>query len=54
MFTLNKYPNSQLLIEDLTAHIVKELQQAINNKGHASIAVSGGKTPIPLDRKSVV
>lgn len=48
MFTLNKYPNSQLLIEDLTAHIVKELQQAINNKGHASIAVSGGKTPIPL------
>lgn len=48
MFTLNKYPNSQLLIEDLTDHIVKELQQAINNKGHASIAVSGGKTPIPL------
>lgn len=48
MFTLNKYPNSQLLIEDLTAHIVKDLQQAINNKGHASIAVSGGKTPIPL------
>ncbi|TSJ89341.1 6-phosphogluconolactonase [Gilliamella apicola] len=48
MFTLNKYPNSQLLIEDLTAHIVKALQQAINNKGHASIAVSGGKTPIPL------
>ena len=48
MFTLNKYPNSQLLIEDLTAHIVKELQQSINNKGHASIAVSGGKTPIPL------
>ena len=48
MFTLNKYPNSQLLIEDLTAHIVKELQKAINKKGHASIAVSGGKTPIPL------
>lgn len=48
MFTLNKYPNSQLLIEDLTTHIVKELQKAINKKGHASIAVSGGKTPIPL------
>ncbi|OCG43996.1 6-phosphogluconolactonase [Gilliamella sp. Choc5-1] len=48
MFTLNKYQNSQLLIEDLTSHIVNELKQAIIQKGHASIAVSGGKTPIPL------
>lgn len=48
MFTLNKYSNSQLLIEDLVAHIVKELKKAIEKKGHASIAVSGGKTPIPL------
>ncbi|WP_085246813.1 6-phosphogluconolactonase [Gilliamella mensalis] len=48
MFTLNKYQNSQLLIEDLTSHIVNELKQAIVQKGHASIAVSGGKTPIPL------
>lgn len=48
MFTLNKYTNSQLLIEDLVANIVNELKQAIGQKGHASIAVSGGKTPIPL------
>lgn len=48
MFTLNKYENSQLLIEDLTSHIVNALKQAIEKKGHASIAVSGGKTPIPL------
>ena len=48
MFTLNKYSNSQILIEDLAAHIVKELKKAIDKKGHASIAVSGGKTPIPL------
>ena len=48
MFTLNKYPNSQLLIEDLATHIINELKKAIDKKGHASIAVSGGKTPIPL------
>lgn len=48
MFTLNKYENSQLLIADLTSHIVNVLKQAIEKKGHASIAVSGGKTPIPL------
>lgn len=48
MFTLKKYPNSQLLIEDLAAYIVKDLRQSIDKKGHASIAVSGGKTPIPL------
>lgn len=48
MFTLNKYTNSQLLIEDLVANIVNELKQAIGQKGYASIAVSGGKTPIPL------
>lgn len=48
MFTLNKYSNSQILIEDLAANIVKELKKAIDKKGHASIAVSGGKTPIPL------
>jgi 6-phosphogluconolactonase len=50
MFILNKYPNSQLLTRDLVAHIVKSLKQAIDKKGHASIAVSGGQTPIPLFR----
>lgn len=48
MFTLNEYANSQLLTEDLTQHIVTVLKQAIKQKGEASIAVSGGKTPIPL------
>jgi 6-phosphogluconolactonase len=50
MFILNKYPNSQLLTRDLVAHIIKSLKQAIDKKGHASIAVSGGQTPIPLFR----
>ena len=48
MFTLNRYANSQVLNEELTARIVNDLKQAIEQKGHASIAVSGGKTPIPL------
>lgn len=48
MFTLNKYANSQVLNEELTARIVNDLKQAIEKKGQASIAVSGGKTPIPL------
>lgn len=48
MFILNKYANSQLLTDDLATHIVNTLKQAIEQKGHASIAVSGGKTPIPL------
>lgn len=48
MFTLNKFTNSQLLIEDLVANIVRELKLAISQTGRASIAVSGGKTPIPL------
>lgn len=48
MFTLNKYDNSQLLNKDLISHIVNALKQAIAEKGHASLAVSGGKTPIPL------
>ncbi|OCG14368.1 6-phosphogluconolactonase [Gilliamella sp. wkB292] len=48
MVTLNKYATSELLVEDLTSHIVNELTKAIEIKGQASIAVSGGKTPIPL------
>ncbi|MDF7670302.1 6-phosphogluconolactonase [Orbaceae bacterium ESL0721] len=48
MFTLNEYANSQALTEDLTKHIVTTLKEAIKVKGHASLAVSGGKTPIPL------
>ncbi|MCX8727714.1 6-phosphogluconolactonase [Gilliamella sp. B2838] len=48
MVTLNKYATSELLVEDLTSHIVNELTKAIQIKGQASIAVSGGKTPIPL------
>ncbi|MCX8642109.1 MULTISPECIES: 6-phosphogluconolactonase [unclassified Gilliamella] len=48
MVTLNKYATSELLVEDLTSHIVNELTKAIQIRGQASIAVSGGKTPIPL------
>ncbi|KFA59844.1 6-phosphogluconolactonase [Gilliamella sp. wkB18] len=48
MFILNKYASSQLLNEDLASRIIGALKQAIDQKGYASFAVSGGKTPIPL------
>lgn len=48
MFTLNEYNSSEQLIQDMTVHIVRELNNGIAKQGFASIAVSGGKTPIPL------
>lgn len=45
---MNQYPDSESLTIDLAQHIVANLQAAIKEKGSASIAVSGGKTPIPL------
>lgn len=48
MFTLNEYSTPTLLIDDMVKRICHELTNAIVKKGHASIAVSGGKSPIPL------
>lgn len=39
------------LIEALSQSIVKELQEAIDKKGKASLLVSGGSTPKPLFKK---
>ncbi|WP_392561877.1 6-phosphogluconolactonase [Orbus sturtevantii] len=48
MFTLNEYSSSEQLTQDMVDHIVIELNKGIAKRGVASIAVSGGKTPIPL------
>lgn len=51
MFTLNQYSSSALLIDDMVKHIVTALEQAIEQRGRASIAVSGGSSPIPMFKK---
>lgn len=48
MFTLQQYSSSEQLTQDMVAHIVAALNKGITTRGTASIAVSGGKTPIPL------
>ncbi|WP_392551841.1 6-phosphogluconolactonase [Orbus wheelerorum] len=48
MFILNEYSSSEQLTQDMVNNIVTELKSAVNKRGVASIAVSGGKTPIPL------
>lgn len=48
MFKLNEYGSSEQLTQDMVNHIVTELNNGITKRGVASIAVSGGKTPIPL------
>ena len=40
--------SSESLAEDLSHKIVEILKQSINSDGRASLAVSGGRTPIPL------
>ena len=40
--------SSESLAEDLSHNIVEILKQSINSDGRASLAVSGGRTPIPL------
>lgn len=48
MFTLNEYASPEQLTQDLAKHIITQLKQAIAGKGHGTLAVSGGRTPIPL------
>ncbi|WP_392560538.1 6-phosphogluconolactonase [Orbus mooreae] len=48
MFTLNQYASSDELTQNMVKHIVAALNKGIAERGMASIAVSGGKTPIPL------
>lgn len=51
MFNLNQYNSSSLLIDDMVKNIIRDLQHAIEQRGRAAIAVSGGSSPIPLFKK---
>lgn len=48
---LHQFQNSQTLVESLSQKISKQLQEAINQRGKASLIVSGGSTPKPLFEK---
>jgi len=46
--TLEAYDQRDQLFSQLAAEIAQTLQQAIDARGQASLAVSGGSSPIPL------
>ncbi|QIQ20952.1 6-phosphogluconolactonase [Zophobihabitans entericus] len=48
MYKLNEYASPEKLNQDLATNIVAQLKLAIARKGHGTLAVSGGKTPIGL------
>lgn len=48
MLTLHEYASSEQLTQNMVTNIVTELNNGIKNRGFATLAVSGGKTPIPL------
>lgn len=45
---LFEFPSSGLLVEALAARISELLREGIRRRGRASLAVSGGSTPVPL------
>ncbi len=45
------FPNREELIKELVSTIGKNLSQGINNNGSASMAVSGGSTPVDLFKR---
>lgn len=45
---LHQYNHNSALVEDLAQHIVEALLNAIAERGSASLAVSGGSTPVSL------
>ena len=44
-YTLSEFPSKDLLVEELSKKIVDALQDAVDSKGYATLAVSGGSTP---------
>ena len=44
----HSYPSSQGLLQDLVVHITNTLVEGIKTNGQASLAVSGGSTPVAL------
>lgn len=45
---INSFTSDSLLVEELAAEISRNLQTAIVSRGQATLAVSGGKTPLLL------
>ncbi len=49
------YVENSTLVNELAEHVAQILEDAIQQRGHAFMAVSGGSTPIPLfERLSIV
>lgn len=46
-----EWPSPEMLVEALAARICDLLTEGIHRRGQASLAVSGGSTPIPLFRR---
>ncbi len=46
MITDNRFDNPEDLARQLARGVARRLQQCIDERGHASLAVSGGKTPV--------
>lgn len=44
----HRFPDAMALARALAGEIQVELQEAIAARGHASLVVSGGRTPVPL------
>lgn len=45
---INQFATDPQLVEDLAVEIARHLQAAIASRDQATLAVSGGKTPLPL------
>jgi 6-phosphogluconolactonase len=48
MFTQHRYTQAQELTRDLTQVLAHEITQAIAQRGTALVAVSGGRSPVPV------
>lgn len=49
-WTWHRYPHNRELVQTLAQRIVAGLLEAIEQRGRASLAVSGGRTPVSLFR----
>jgi 6-phosphogluconolactonase/glucosamine-6-phosphate isomerase/deaminase len=44
----HSYPTSQEAAESCAKHIVTRLEEALSGEGDATLAVSGGSTPVAM------
>lgn len=49
--TIHSYPNQDLLVIELADRIAQLLKDGVIKQGQASLAVSGGSTPVPLFKR---